>query len=107
MKILKICLPLALIVAAILVWLGTSRLNAAGDPVQTYSPNRFVLLSAELNVSSLQTMLPNTRKVVIQADSLTGQCWVLELTVPGQGNFQVTSARWRPVMPVQSYTNGN
>lgn len=109
MKITReyIYVPAALIVTALAVWQLATRLNASDNPVQNYPPSRFVLLSAELNVSSFQAAVPNTRKVVIQSDTVTGQCWVLELTIPSAGNFHVASARWRPVTPPQSPQYGN
>ncbi|MBQ9089130.1 MAG: hypothetical protein IJY46_10180 [Lentisphaeria bacterium] len=102
-----IYVPAVLIVTALVTWLLATRLNASDNPVQNYTPSRFVLLSAELNVSSLQTAVPNTRKVVIQSDTVTGQCWVLELMIPSTGNFHVASARWRPVTPPQVLQYGN
>ena len=102
-----ICFAVVLVIVALLVWAVSSRADGAENPVQTYTPGRYILLAAELNVSSLQTTVPNTRKVVLQADTRTGQCWVLELMVPGAGNFQVTSAAWRAVAPPQAFQNGN
>lgn len=102
-----VCVAAALLVLVLFVCFLISRLEAADNPVQTYAPGRYILLAAELNVSSLQNTLPNTRKVILQADTVSGRCWVLELTVPGAGNFQVTRARWRAVAPPQSFQSGD
>ena len=75
----------------------SSKAEAAVDSTQNYTPARFALLAAELNVSSMSIGPNNTRQVIVRADTATGQCWVLELTVPGEGSFQVIRADWKAI----------
>ena len=97
-KIKNLFFPTASFILLLLCWHLASKLTAAdGNSTQLYSPSRYVLMAAEINVSSLQETMPNTRKVLLQADTATGRCWVLELTVPGAGNFNVSNAKWKAV----------
>ena len=97
-KIKNLFFPAASLFLLLLCWYLASKLTAAdGISTQLYSPSRYVLMAAEINVSSIQQAMPNTRKVLLQADTATGRCWVLELTVPGAGNFNVSDAKWKAV----------
>lgn len=75
----------------------THKAEAAGDSTQGYTPARFALLAARLNVSSMSISGDNTRQVIVRADTATGQCWILELTVPGEGSFKVLQGVWKPI----------
>ena len=69
----------------------------ADDTTQNYSPNRFALLAGEINVSSNEGGAPSTRRVMLRADTATGQCWILVLQVYGYQNFRVANASWQPI----------
>ena len=101
----------AALLAGLLLWSFSSMLSAAEDSTQNFSPSRYALMSAEINVASQQPGLSYTRKVIMRTDTATGQCWILELTVPGANDFKVVQANWKPV-PVgftmqNSYSNLN
>ena len=83
--------------AAAAIHFGVSSAGAADNSTQNYSPSRFALLAAQINVSSDEGGISNTRQVMIRADTLTGQCWILELKVYGYQNFRVANASWKPI----------
>lgn len=97
-NIMKIVLALILgIMAVMLIHLLISRAGAAeNNTTQTYTPAHYMILAAEINVSSPQS-LSNTRKVMVRTNTKTGQCWVLELTVLGDQNFKISKAHWKEV----------
>ena len=83
--------------AAAAIHFGITSAGAADNSTQNYSPSRFALLSAQINVSSDEGGISNTRQVMVRADTLTGQCWILELKVYGYQNFRVANANWKPI----------
>ncbi len=84
--------------AAAAIHFGVSSAGAADNSTQNYTPSRFALLAAQINVASDEGGTPyNTRQVMVRADTLTGQCWILELKVFGYQNFRVANASWKPI----------
>ena len=84
-------------VFAAVIHFSISNVKADDNTTQNYSPNRFALLAGEINVSSNEGGAPSTRRVMLRADTATGQCWILELKVYGYQNFRVANAAWKPV----------
>ena len=87
---------LALLLAALMHTM-LSRAGASENvTTQEYTPAHYMILAAEINVSSPQSPT-NTRKVMLRTNTKTGQCWILELTVLGDQNFKVNKAHWKEV----------
>ena len=62
---------------------------------QGYSPARFALFSAEINVAAQQFINDrHTQKVLARIDTQTGEIAILQLQVSGINNPTVRSASW-------------
>ena len=95
-NIIKTVLAIILgVMVILLIRLLISRADAV-ETTQSYTPAHYMILAAEINVSSPQSF-SNTRKVLVRTNTKTGQCWVLELTVLGDQNFKVSKAHWKEV----------
>ena len=65
---------------------------------QSYSPARFALFAAEINVAAQQFINDNhTQKVLARIDTQTGEIAILQLQISGINNPTVRSAFWCPV----------
>ena len=97
-KLLKMGLAAALaLLSAALIHIMLSQAGASENvTTQEYTPAHYMILAAEINVSSPQSP-SNTRKVMLRTNTNTGQCWVLELSVLGDQNFRVSKAHWKEV----------
>ena len=97
----NIFLPAAVIAAAMLTLtavMHVTKLNASPTlPVNTqnYTPSRYAIAAAEINVAVLQSSgSSNVRKVLVRLDSVTGKLHILQMSVRGDNNPQVLSAVW-------------
>ena len=64
---------------------------------QSFSPSRYAVAAAEINVANLQS--PGTaclRKVLVRLDSVSGKVQILQLSVRGDNDPTVLSAVWAP-----------
>ncbi len=86
--------------------LSSLPVRADGGDTQGFSPARFALVEGEINVSMLQQGGDNTQKVMMKIDTVTGQVWVLQLTVAASNDPQVNRAVWTPVANSGSYQPG-
>lgn len=93
----------AVSIAIVLVLLGITgitKLQASQTmPVTTqgFTPARYALAAAEINVANLQGGgRACTRKVLIRMDSVTGKAQILQMSVRGDGDPTVLSAVWAP-----------
>ena len=82
---------------AAIIHFGISSAKADDGNTQNYTPNRFALLSGEIDVASNEGGAPTTRQIMVRADTQTGQCWILVLQVYGYQNFKFANAQWQPV----------
>ena len=84
-----------------------ARLTAQGaQTTQAFTPNRFALEAAEVNVKQLRPEGKCRQKMLFKIDTLTGQVWVLQVSSIGQVNPHVTEAAWKKVEsvpPVQNF----
>ena len=92
----------AAVIAAILITLNLAanftKLNASPTfpaSTQKFSPSRYAIAAAEINVAVLQgSGTSNTRKVLVRLDSVTGKLHILQMSVSGDNNPAVLSAVW-------------
>ena len=86
------------IVMVLLGIAGITKLQASQTmPVTTqeFSPSRYALAAAEINVANLQGGgKACTRKVLVRMDSVTGKAQILQMSVRGDGDPTVLSAVW-------------
>lgn len=62
---------------------------------QSFSPARYALAAAEINVANLQSPgIACTRKVLVRLDSVSGKVQILQLSVRGDNDPTVLSAVW-------------
>ncbi len=72
--------------------------HAAGDS-QVFSPARFALVEGSVNVGMQQSngLQKSEQKAMFKVDTMTGQVWVLQLSVTASNDPTVQSAVWAPV----------
>ena len=69
--------------------------SEAGNSTQTFTPARYALTDAEIDVSIAVPHGPvKEQKVMFKLDSVTGDVWVLQLTVTGQNDPSFAAANW-------------
>ena len=73
--------------------------HASENNSQLFTPARFSLVAAEVDAALLQNTGGDNgeRKVLFKLDSVTGEVWVLQLSVIGGNDPRVTDANWYPV----------
>ena len=73
--------------------------HAAENDSQLFTPARFSLVAAEVDAGLLQNpgCSGGKRKVLFKLDSVTGEVWVLQLSIVGGNDPRVTDANWYPV----------
>ena len=102
----KLFLPAAAVAFVMLIMAAVMNVTklAASDssptfPVSTqnFSPARYAVAAAEINVAVLQSSgLPCVRKVLVRLDSVTGKLHVLQMSIRGDNDPTVMSAVWTP-----------
>lgn len=84
--------------------------SSADNGTQVFSPARYALTDAEIDVS---VSVPNgpvqEQKVMFKLDTVTGDVWVLQLTVNGQNDPTFAAANWVKVQhgSIKQPSNGN
>ena len=77
------------------------KMNASENNSQLFTPARFSLVAADVDAAMLQSGgsggSGGSRKVLFKLDSVTGEVWVLQLSIMGGNNPQVMGANWYPV----------
>lgn len=72
---------------------------------QIFVPARYALVQGEVNVSTLQQNVTAdggfTQKAIFRLDTTTGEVWVLQLSIVGANQPQVTSGSWMKVTDMQ------
>lgn len=70
--------------------------NAQTGNSQEFTPSRFVITAAEINVLSPQMNGSNaTQNVLVKMDTLTGKSWILQLEVAGGNEPRIRNSAWR------------
>ena len=95
---MKAASPFLALIAAAILW--ATETNAAEADTQQFTPARYVIVAAEVNVALIQNDADGgagTRKVLLKMDTVTGEVWILQLGIFGGNDPRVTSASWCPV----------
>jgi hypothetical protein len=75
--------------------------HASENNSQLFTPARYALVAAEVDVALLQGAgsagKGHSRQAVFKLDSLTGEVWVLQMEIMGGNDPKVTNANWHPV----------
>ena len=97
----SVFVPAAALAAVMLLLAGIACVNklqaSPAMPVstQSFSPSRYALAAAEINVANLQSPgIACTRKVLVRLDSVSGKVQILQLSVRGDNDPTVLSAVW-------------
>ena len=102
-------------------WAGSAVLAAAGLAVcfypagsradsttQVFTPARYALSSAEIDVSiSVPNGPVQEQKVMFKMDTVTGDVWVLQLSVQGQNDPAFAAANWVKTQHIPQYQGQN
>lgn len=88
------------------------KVRASENNSQLFTPARFSLVAADVDAAVLQNDSGGSgdaRKVLFKLDSVTGEVWVLQLSIMGGNNPQVMGANWYPVkrVPVDPAPDAN
>lgn len=81
-------------------WYLAANSGNSMNTTQNYTPSRYALLEADVNISNVMNsggLNNNVQKTVLKVDTLTGRVWVLQLAVNGTGDPTVRSAVWAQV----------
>ena len=93
------------ILSAVLLMIGAGLLflpssSEAGNGTQSFTPARYALTDAEIDVSiSVPNGPVKEQKVMFKLDTVTGDVWVLQLSVQGQNEPAFAAANWVKVQP--------
>lgn len=77
---------------------AASAANAADT--QKFTPARYVIVAAEVDVALIQNNANGgggMRRVLLKMDTVTGEVWILQLGIFGGNDPRVTAASWCPV----------
>ena len=80
--------------------LATAAVSVRAADTQGFTPARYVIVAAEVNVALIQNDAnggAGTRKVLLKMDTQTGEVWILQLGIFGGNDPRVTAASWCPV----------
>ena len=80
--------------------LAAAAIPARAADTQGFTPARYVIVAAEVNVALIQNDAnggAGTRKVLLKMDTQTGEVWILQLGIFGGNDPRVTAASWCPV----------
>ena len=97
MKMKKVILTstVVMIIILILLSLMIPLCNAQVGNSQEYSPSRYVIVAAQINVLSPRMGADHdTQYVMVKMDTVTGKTWILQMDVAGGNNPKVRSSSW-------------
>jgi hypothetical protein len=98
MKMKKFVLAATVIMIVILLMLSfmIPLCSAQVGNSQDFTPSRYVIVAAQVNVSSPQMGgLQNTQYVIVKLDTVTGKSWILQLDVAGGNDPKVNHSMWK------------
>lgn len=86
----------AIIIAALLIMLVfVPESEAQNFSTQEYSPSRFAVISAEVNVLTPDMNVSrHTQHLLMRVDTVTGRTWLLQVNVAGGNEPRVRTAVW-------------
>ena len=86
---------------AMLALAGVLGLRAADNNSQLFTPARYELLAAPVDVALIQGAgsagAGHCRQAVFRLDAVTGEVWVLQMTIMGGNDPQVQGAEWHRI----------
>ncbi|MBO7328153.1 MAG: hypothetical protein J6W00_05200 [Lentisphaeria bacterium] len=94
--LIGICTALAAVISLLLIFIPES--TALSTDSQNFTPSRFVVIAADINVLSPQ--MGNNGKiqsVVLKMDTMTGKAWILQVQVMGGNEPKVRTSSWHEV----------
>ena len=109
MKKISIFLLVILVVLVILV-LGTAIMRADDTSTQSFTMNnRYALLSGKVLVVSKYTSNPVAADAILKIDAVTGNVWILQMTINAPQDPRISVAEFIPVnyRINQEYNNDN
>ncbi len=69
--------------------------KAQSSNSQNYTPSRYVIVAAQINVLSPRMGADHdTQYVMVKMDTVTGKTWILQMDVAGGNNPKVRSSSW-------------
>ena len=80
--------------------LAAAAVPARAADTQTFTPARYVIVAAEVDVALIQNdanVPGGPRKILLRMDTVTGEVWILQLGIFGGNDPRVTAASWCPV----------
>lgn len=90
-------------VSSISLLIGSFIAKADGDSSQSFTmQSRYALLSGPILVRSENYENPTTANAIFKIDSVTGQVWVLYLTIESPARPIILSARFVPTDDISS-----
>ena len=98
MKKYCIITTVIVIIALLLMAVFIPETGAQSGNSQEFSPSRYVVLSAEIDVDSLQMgESRDPRKVIVRMDTVSGKTWVMQLGVTGGNDPKIRSSSWHEI----------
>lgn len=89
------------IAVLILALAGTFGVRAADNNSQLFNPARYALLAAPVDVALIQGAgsagTGHIRQAVFKVDTVTGDVWVLQMTIMGGNDPKVNAADWHHI----------
>ena len=96
----KICVIVTAVVIAALVFMAIliPETGAQTDNSQSFTPSRYVVMAADIDVDSLQVgAAPASRRFVVKMDTVTGRTWLLQVGMTGGNDPRIRSTSWHEV----------
>ncbi len=79
---------------------SASTVQAEVNTSQQYTPARFAVINAVVQVQSSTDHGANNQSSLFKIDATTGQVWMLQATVQSMANPQILNAVWVPVTDI-------
>ena len=93
-----IIVSIVIIIALLLMAVFIPETGAQTGNSQDYSPCRYVIVAAEMDVDSLQMgESRDPRKVIVKMDTISGKTWVMQLGVTGGNAPKIRYSSWHEV----------
>lgn len=90
------CTAIAAIISLLVVFIPAS--TAQNVNSQDFTPSRFVVIAADINVLSPQMgNIGKIQSVILKMDTMTGKAWILQVHVMGGNEPKVRSSSWHEV----------
>lgn len=98
MKKLCVIATVVIIAALILTAMLIPETGAQTDNSQAFTPSRYVIMAADINVDSLQLGAAHaSRRFIVKMDTVTGRTWLLQVGMTGGNDPRIRSTSWHEV----------